>query len=197
MIPALSRGINLSDHAVEINDLTGRLLGEALPAVHLAHRDLARSQQGPEQYPAVCIVPGAFSMRVYGPHDIADERGDREGRGALSCQAQPAISSRTSRVALSSCRSRRSHCQRRRQNVPKGGERCAANGTRLLRIATDSFVGKPIRERDAGNRHGRFDERGRDTGCWLIGPKPTRSSSLSLRLTQGAPARCLLRLGNP
>src|ERR1700732_1846780 len=27
-----------------------RLLGEALPTVRLAHRDLARSQQGPEQH---------------------------------------------------------------------------------------------------------------------------------------------------
>jgi hypothetical protein len=60
MIPALSRGINLSDHAVEINDLTGRLLGEALPAVHLAHRDLARSQQGPEQYRGSLHCPRRF-----------------------------------------------------------------------------------------------------------------------------------------
>jgi hypothetical protein len=30
--------------------LTGRLLGEALPTVYLAHRDLARSQQGPERH---------------------------------------------------------------------------------------------------------------------------------------------------
>ena len=30
--------------------MIGRLLGEALPTVHLAHRDLARSQQGPEQH---------------------------------------------------------------------------------------------------------------------------------------------------
>jgi transposase len=28
--------------------LIGRLLGEALPTVHLAHRDLVRSQQGPD-----------------------------------------------------------------------------------------------------------------------------------------------------
>src|ERR1700738_4777111 len=34
----------------EVNDLIGRLLGEASPAVHLAHRDLARSQQSPEQH---------------------------------------------------------------------------------------------------------------------------------------------------
>jgi hypothetical protein len=33
----------------EVNDLIGRLLGEALPTVHFAHRDLARSQQSPEQ----------------------------------------------------------------------------------------------------------------------------------------------------
>src|SRR5437762_1118363 len=34
----------------EVNDLIGRLLGEASPAVHLAHRDLARSRQSPEQH---------------------------------------------------------------------------------------------------------------------------------------------------
>jgi hypothetical protein len=30
--------------------LIGRLLGEALPAVHLAHRDLAGNQQSPKQH---------------------------------------------------------------------------------------------------------------------------------------------------
>ena len=34
----------------EVNDLIGRLLGEASPAVRLAHRDLARSQQSPKQH---------------------------------------------------------------------------------------------------------------------------------------------------
>src|SRR5450756_590207 len=36
--------------------------------------------------------------------------------------------------------------------------RRAANGTRLLWIATDSFAVKSIGEPDAGNRHVRFDE---------------------------------------
>jgi hypothetical protein len=50
--------------------------------------------------------------------------------------------------------------------------RRAANGTRLLWIAIDSFVVKSIGEPDAGNRHVRFDERGRETGCWPISRWP-------------------------
>ena len=55
--------------------------------------------------------------------------------------------------------------------------RRVANGTRLLWIKTDSFAGKSIGEPDAGNRQVRFDERGRETGCWPISPKPPRPPS--------------------
>ena len=44
----------------EVNDLIGRLLGEALPTVHFAHCDLARSQQSPEQH------RGSFRGRQHG-----------------------------------------------------------------------------------------------------------------------------------
>ncbi len=48
---------------------------------------------------------------------------------------------------------------------------------RLLCIETASFAMKSIGEPDAGNRHVRFDERGRETGCWPNGPKPPRPPS--------------------
>jgi hypothetical protein len=34
----------------EVKDLIARLFGEALPTIRLARRDLARSEQCPEQY---------------------------------------------------------------------------------------------------------------------------------------------------
>jgi hypothetical protein len=46
---------------VDVNDLIGRLSGEALPALRLVHRDLASSQQSPQPH------RGGFGA---GPHRL-------------------------------------------------------------------------------------------------------------------------------
>ena len=47
----------------KVNDLIGRLFGEALPAIDLSHDDLARRHQRPEQHGG-CFGAGQHGLRL-------------------------------------------------------------------------------------------------------------------------------------
>jgi hypothetical protein len=57
------------------------------------------------------------------------------------------------------------------------GELFTVPKPRAVSLFSVCLTVNPVGEPDAGNRHVRFDERGRETECWPSAPKPPRPSS--------------------